>query len=93
MSCCENDQERITIAELAGALLGMGHGGQVSSMRVFEYVKKHREPKWQQGDVVLDADGNVFRRRNDGCWNRTGSNSVYQHTEPQRPLQRMVPEI
>lgn len=45
---------------------------------------------WQVGDVVLDADGDVYRRTHGLCWLEPGSGDVCPDHEPLRPLQLLV---
>lgn len=80
-----------TEAELAAALTRMSYNGP-HAPDIVASIKRHREPAWQQGDVIMDAASNVWRRRQDGGWNRTGSGTNYTDEAPLRPIKRMVVE-
>ena len=49
------------------------------------------EPEWGVGDLVLDADGAAWRRREEGWW-LMGAFGTYADAKPTRPLRRLVVE-
>lgn len=54
------------------------------------------EPEWQEGDMVMDAEGRPFRRgksRASGQWDWQYGCAVVPAHYPVRPLTRLVPEV
>ena len=82
-----NDKDKITQQELATALIRMGLGHQVNSTEIFESVLAHREPEWEGGEVVRDANNVWWRRsRAAASWYRFGYSEDFAHSKPVRPL-------
>lgn len=84
--------ETFTEAELAAALKRLGYQySRHSAGMITTDIRSHREPQWQNGDVVKDATGDIYKRVRSGWW-RAGSSSTYSENTPVRPLKRMVEE-
>lgn len=50
------------------------------------------EPKFSEGDVVIDADHDVFQLGLNGEWLEMGCEMRWAFDYPTRPLRRLVPE-
>ncbi len=90
----ENVEETITEQELEEAMVRKGW--QLTAERaasIFADIKRHREPEWQEGDLVRDADGFVWARTGDG-WGKPkgGGSGHWGHGFPTRPLKKLVEE-
>lgn len=81
------DRNHITRAELAGALIRLGHAGTLNVDRLFSEALAQREPEWQGGEVVRDANDVFWRRsRATDTWYRFGYREDHEHSRPKRPL-------
>jgi hypothetical protein len=86
-----SDTEYINQAELAAAFKRLkftDYYAWPSSEYIFAQVKAHREPEWQEGDVVQAQNGVVYRRHN-GTWLRFGFAGQVRHDIPLRPLKHL----
>lgn len=88
--------EVITEVELAAALEELDVYANIPytalASRLFKDIIAHREPEWHIGDVVRDADGMVWQRRDASRWLKPGSNGLWLHETPKRPLKKLVEE-
>lgn len=81
----------ITRNELDAALVRMRYTGGLHADNIVRNILEHREPKWEFGDVVRDANGCIFKRAAaDGGWWTTGNSQVLSDSTPKRPLTRLV---
>lgn len=48
-------------------------------------MRRHREPSYQNGDVVVDATNEVYTRTHDG-WYQAGNTVFFHDNVPERPL-------
>jgi|HubBroStandDraft_3_1064219.scaffolds.fasta_scaffold216181_1 hypothetical protein len=90
--------EKITVEEMCDAMHRFNWADpSAKALRIFNDIKSHREPQWQMGDVVKDADGKLFERldstRNSSpyVW-RSMTGGIHTEAKPKRPLKRMVEE-
>lgn len=84
-------EDTFTVAELAAALKRLGYAYSRLPGMITADILANREPQWQNGDVVKDATGDIYKRVRSGWW-RAGSSSAYSENTPVRPLKRMVEE-
>lgn len=55
-------------------------------------ARKKQEPRWEFGEVVIDANQQVWERGDGPCWWGLGMmDEPFPHDEPERPLRRLVP--
>lgn len=54
--------------------------------RLLGYVKEHKEPEWECGDIVRSSDGKFYKRTASRQWMRFGLNAAWGHDQPKRPL-------
>jgi hypothetical protein len=84
--------ETITRDELDASLARLSYG-VLHSAQIFKDIIEHREPEWQQGDVVQDANGVFYRRTRDAMWNRFGTATSISHLAPVRPLEKVGTQL
>lgn len=88
-------EDKITEKELAEAFKRMHYSSEVHAARLFDDIKKHREPEWTEGDLVRDALGRKWIYHNLGwdlVWHAPGSATSTLWPKPARPLTRYLPE-
>jgi hypothetical protein len=77
------------------AAFGWHEDPDEEAARTVKYVKAHREPEYEPGEVYEDADGDRFiRSRTEGIdypWRSFGGDRFRNHY-PTRPLRKLVPE-
>lgn len=74
-----------TETELREAYKRIGHTLTHTS-KIIDTIKAFREPDYPVGTVVLDADGNWWKRHNHQQWVPFGDYILRDHDVPKRPL-------
>lgn len=86
------EEQTFTLQELADALDRLGWR-YTSATKLMDNIIAHREPEWEEGAVVMDADQLWWKRitspaTGDRAWQGFGSPGVYGYHFPKRPLKR-----
>jgi post-segregation antitoxin (ccd killing protein) len=83
--------ETFTCLEISQALQRLHNAfSGITATAIANDIKAHREPKWETGDVVVDAEGVKFLRTSSGRWTKFGTTALFLHGTPVRPLRRMI---
>jgi hypothetical protein len=84
--------ESLTFAELTESLIRLNFADYTTPrhvQRIYDDVKRHREPVWQYGDIVTSASGGVFSRLSTNDWKNYTTGATVDDNYPQRPLTKI----